>query len=108
MSARPSRLQSSGSERLWSGCLGSVTTRHGGGKPETPACTACHTANPKSAGQNAKTGKSIEPMAVSANAQRYTVKDDVEKWFGRNCREVLGRECTPVEKGDFVTFMSAQ
>ena len=33
---------------------------------------------------------------------------DVEKWFKRNCKQVLGRECTPAEKGDFITFMMSQ
>ena len=79
-----------------------------GGDPKTAACTACHTDNPKAPGQNAKTGKPIDPMAVSANPARFTVKDDVEKWFRRNCKEVLGRECTALEKGDFITFMASQ
>jgi mono/diheme cytochrome c family protein len=79
-----------------------------GGDPKTPACAACHTDNPKLPGQNAKTGKPIEPMAVSANPARFTNKDDVEKWFRRNCKEVVGRECTPLEKGDFITFMASQ
>ena len=47
-------------------------------------------------------------MAVSANPKRYTNKADVEKWFKRNCKQVLGRECTPAEKGDFITFMMSQ
>ena len=75
---------------------------------KTPACAACHTDNPKMPGQNAKTGKPIDPMAVSANPARFTNKDDVEKWFHRNCKEVLGRECTAFEKGDFITFMVSQ
>jgi mono/diheme cytochrome c family protein len=79
-----------------------------GGDPEANACTACHGANPTQAGENVKTGKLIEPMAVSANPKRYTNADDVEKWFRRNCKEVLGRECTPVEKGDFISFMATQ
>jgi hypothetical protein len=79
-----------------------------GGDPQTPACTACHTDNPQAAGRNAKTGKPIDPMAVSANPARFTNPDDVEKWFRRNCKEVLGRECTPREKGDFITFMASQ
>ncbi len=82
--------------------------RHPGGNSATPACTSCHSDDPRSRGQNAKTGKPIEPMAVSANPKRYTNKADVEKWFKRNCNQVLGRECTPAEKGDFITFMMSQ
>ena len=83
-------------------------TRHPGGDAATPACTSCHGEDPKTPGQNAKTGKPIEPMAVSVNPKRYTNTADVEKWFKRNCKQVLGRECTPAEKGDFITFMMSQ
>lgn len=83
-------------------------TRHPGGDAATPACTSCHGEDPKTPGQNAKTSKPIEPMAVSANPKRYTNQADVEKWFRRNCKQVLGRECTPAEKGDFITFMMSQ
>ena len=83
-------------------------TRHPSGDAATPACTSCHGEDPKTPGQNAKTGKPIEPMAVSVNPKRYTNTADVEKWFKRNCKQVLGRECTPAEKGDFVTFMMSQ
>lgn len=81
---------------------------HSGGKPETPACAACHTPNPTAMGQHQKTGRAIEPMAVSANPARFTNAADVEKRFGRDCPSVLGRACTAQEKGDFITFLSAQ
>ena len=47
-------------------------------------------------------------MAVSASPKRYTDLEKAEKWFGRNCGNVLGRPCTLVEKGDFITFMMTQ
>jgi hypothetical protein len=47
-------------------------------------------------------------MAVSKTPDRYTDPAKVEKWFQRNCQSVLGRECTAVEKGDFLTFMTSQ
>lgn len=78
---------------------------HQGGKPDTPSCTTCHTNNPKSAGQT-RAGKPVEPMAVSANPKRFTDPAFVEKWFGRNCNSVLGRECTALEKGDVLTWLS--
>jgi Domain of unknown function (DUF1924) len=77
------------------------------GKPDTPSCTTCHTADPRKTGQT-RAGKDIEPMAVSANPRRYTDQAKTEKWFGRNCNNVLGRECTATEKGDFITFMLNQ
>lgn len=82
--------------------------QHAGGDAQTPACTSCHGQDPRAAGENVKTGKIIEPMAASANAKRYADAADVEKWFRRNCNQVLGRECTAIEKGDFITFMISQ
>lgn len=79
-----------------------------GGDDRTPSCTSCHTDNPREAGKNAKTGRRIEPVAVSANAKRFTDAAEVEKHFVRDCKSVMGRECTPVEKGDYVTFMMGQ
>ena len=77
------------------------------GKPDTPSCTTCHTTDARKAGQT-RAGKDIEPMAASANSNRYSDQAKTEKWFGRNCNNVLGRECTALEKGDFITFMLSQ
>jgi len=71
-----------------------------------PACTSCHTDSPLNAGQHAITGKAIRPLAVAANPERFADPGKVEKWFGRNCKEVVGRACTPAEKADFVAYMS--
>ena len=78
-----------------------------GGKPDTPACTSCHGKDTRSAGR-APSGKAIEAMAVSATPARYTDPAKVEKWFKRNCTEVLGRVCTDQEKGDWLSFMLGQ
>lgn len=78
-----------------------------GGKPDTPSCTSCHGASPQATGQT-RAGKEIAPMALSKTPDRYGDLEKVEKWFDRNCTSVLGRRCTPVEKGDFVTFMAGQ
>lgn len=77
------------------------------GKPDTPACTTCHTASPLKMGES-RAGKPIDPMAVSVTPDRYTDPKKVAKWFRRNCKSVLGRECTAQEKGDFLTFMISQ
>jgi len=74
---------------------------------DTPSCSTCHTADPRQMGRT-RVGKAIKPMAVSANPDRFTDLAKVEKWFRRNCNTVLGRECTPTEKGDFIAFMSSQ
>ena len=74
------------------------------GKRDTPSCTTCHTNDPTKAGET-RAGKTIDPMAASASPQRYQSLKKAEKWFRRNCKSVLGRECTVTEKGDFLTYM---
>ena len=69
------------------------------------SCASCHTSNPVNAGKHAKTDKVIEPLAPSANAERFTDPKKVDKWFKRNCGDVLDRECTALEKGDFLTYL---
>lgn len=69
------------------------------------SCTSCHTDNPAATGKHAKTEKPIEPMAPSANAERFTNPKKIEKWFKRNCNDVLDRVCTPLEKGDFLAYL---
>jgi len=76
-----------------------------GGSPDTPSCTSCHTVSPLKAGLT-RAGKAIEPMAVFVSPTRYTDMAKTEKWFARNCKSVLGRECSPQEKGDFITYLS--
>lgn len=69
------------------------------------SCTSCHTTNPRQNGRHAVTGKTIAPLAPSANPERFTRADKVEKWFRRNCRDVLARECTLQEKGDVMAWL---
>ncbi|MEI7613197.1 MAG: DUF1924 domain-containing protein [Betaproteobacteria bacterium] len=83
------------------------STQFATGKAETPSCTTCHAANPRLGGRT-PSGKVIEPLAVSVNQARYSDPLKVEKWFRRNCIEVLGRECTPLEKGDWLSTMISQ
>lgn len=69
------------------------------------ACASCHSDSPKLHGKHAKTGKDILPLAPSANPQRFTDAAKVEKWFQRNCNDVLKRACTAQEKGDFMAYV---
>lgn len=70
------------------------------------SCAACHTDKPAQAGEHIVTRKSIKPLAPSANAERFTDPAKVEKWFKRNCKEVVGRECSAGEKADFIAFVT--
>ena len=78
---------------------------HPGGKQGS--CTSCHGNSPLDTGKT-RAGKAIDPMAVSKSPARYTDRDTVEKWYTRNCQDVLGRACTAKEKGDFITYMMGQ
>jgi len=69
------------------------------------SCASCHTENPAMTGKHAKTDKPIDPLAPSANAERFTNPKKVEKWFKRNCNDVLDRVCTPLEKGDVLAYL---
>lgn len=77
------------------------------GKSDTPSCSTCHASDPTQTGRT-RMGKSIDPVALSASPSRYLDPAKVEKWFKRNCTEVLGRECTPLEKGDWLTYMKSR
>lgn len=77
------------------------TSKHG----KDWSCASCHTGNPTAAGKHASTGKEISPLAPAANAQRFTDTAKTEKWFRRNCNDVVGRECTPAEKADVLAWL---
>jgi len=77
------------------------TAKHG----KEWSCSTCHTAKPTVDGKHATTGKVIGPMAPAANAQRFTDAAKTEKWFRRNCNDVVGRECTAAEKADVITWL---
>ena len=73
-------------------------------KNEKVSCMICHTANPKNEGLT-RANKVISPIAPVANSERFTDLAKVEKWFKRNCKDVLERECTVLEKGNFAKYM---
>ena len=78
-------------------------TTHGGDW----SCSSCHSTNPAADGRHASTGKRIAPLAPGANAERFTSARSVEKWFRRNCRDVLDRECTAAEKADVLSYLTS-
>ena len=69
------------------------------------SCASCHTAQPTAEGKHASTGKPIRPMAPAANPERFTDAAKTEKWFRRNCNDVLGRECSASEKADVIAWL---
>ncbi|MDF1763981.1 MAG: DUF1924 domain-containing protein [Oleibacter sp.] len=87
------------SERLWSS---TSSNQEQSGR----SCTQCHGKDPAQPGKHIKTGKVIEPMAVRSNPQRFSDAKFSEKWFLRNCKWTLGRECSAQEKGDVITWLN--
>jgi mono/diheme cytochrome c family protein len=69
------------------------------------SCSSCHTADPRADGRHIVTGKALAPLAPTANAARFRNPARTDKWFRRNCNDVLGRECTAVEKGDVLAYL---
>ena len=77
------------------------TSRHG----KDWACAECHGAVPNQEGRHASTGKAIGALAPAFNPERFTSLTKTEKWFRRNCNDVLGRECTAGEKADVLAWL---
>lgn len=69
------------------------------------SCSSCHTGVPTVDGKHASTGKAITPLAPAANAERFTDTAKSDKWFRRNCNDVMGRECTSAEKADVLAWL---
>ena len=86
-------------QRLWD------KTQSHNKSPAERSCSSCHTSNLSDSGKHVKTNKVIKPMAPSANIKRLTETKKIEKWFMRNCKWTLGRECTAQEKGDFLLYI---
>jgi hypothetical protein len=77
------------------------TTTHG----KEWSCSTCHGTVPTATGKHAATGKPITALAPAANADRFADAAKTEKWFRRNCNDVVGRECTATEKADVLSWL---
>jgi hypothetical protein len=80
------------------------TSKHGG----EWSCSSCHNAPPTTEGKHASTSKPIAPMAPAFNAKAFTDEAKVDKWFRRNCKDVVSRECSAAEKADVLAYLIAQ
>ena len=77
------------------------TSRHG----REWSCSSCHGAVPTQPGKHASTGKPIAPLAPAFKPDRFADAAKTEKWFRRNCNDVMGRECSPAEKADVISWL---
>jgi len=76
-------------------------SRHGG----QWSCSSCHGTPSVNDGKHASTGKTIKPLAPDANPDAFTDTAKIDKWFRRNCKDVLSRECTDAEKADVLAYL---
>jgi hypothetical protein len=60
---------------------------------------------PVQTGTHAVTKKPIAPLAPAADRARFVDPAKSDKWFRRNCNDVLGRECSPAEKADVLSWL---
>ncbi len=75
---------------------------------EERSCASCHGSNVTQSGEHVRTSKVIEPMAKSINTKRYTDTKKIKKWFKRNCKWTLGRECSAQEQADILKYLITQ
>ena len=69
------------------------------------ACASCHTANPADKGKHIVTGKAIKPLSPVVNAKRFSDLDKVEDKFTKHCNEIIGADCKPEEKANFIAYL---
>lgn len=70
------------------------------------SCASCHGTPPTAQGKHANTGKLIAPLAPAFNPKAFTDTAKVDKWFRRNCNDVLSRECSAAEKADVLAYLN--
>lgn len=78
------------------------TERDKDGKPTS--CATCHTDDARRPGRS-PVGKRIAPLAPSVNPARFSERRQADRWYDRNCKQVLGRPCTAGEKADFLAYV---
>jgi cytochrome c553 len=71
------------------------------------SCASCHGTPPTAEGKHANTGKLIAPLAPAFNPKAFTDTAKVDKWFRRNCKDVLSRECSAGEKADVLAYLNS-
>jgi hypothetical protein len=69
------------------------------------SCASCHGKVPLAEGKHLRTGRTIAALAPAVSPERFTQAKRAEKWFRRNCNDILGRECTAGEKADMLAWL---
>lgn len=89
-------------ESLWNKAFTDMKTG------QSKSCTTCHGIDLKKMGKHVRTDKPIEPIAPSINEKSLTDVKKIKKWFKRNCKWTLGRECSTQEQADILTYLKNQ
>ncbi len=76
-------------------------TKHG----KEWSCSSCYENPPNHDTKHIVTGKVIKPLAPSANPARFIDEAKADKWFKRNCNDVLDRDCTAQEKAEVLSWL---
>lgn len=71
------------------------------------SCASCHGTPPTAQGKHANTGKTIAPLAPAFNPKAFTDTAKVDKWFRRNCNDVVNRACSAAEKADVLAYLNS-
>lgn len=74
-------------------------------KGKEESCASCHTDNPAGEGKHTDTGKKIQSLSPAVSTKRFSNLQHVEENFTRHCQDIIGRDCTPQEKGDYITYL---
>jgi hypothetical protein len=77
-------------------------------KDQEIACASCHTTNPADEGKHIVTGKAIRPLSPAVNEKRFTDIEKVEDKFVEHCNDILGADCTPAEKANFIAYLMTE
>ena len=76
-----------------------------GAHDKETACASCHTRNPANAGKHIITGKAIRPLSPAVNDKRFNDIENVEDKFTEHCNDIIGSDCTPEEKANFIGYL---
>lgn len=74
-------------------------------KGKEVACSDCHTDNPANEGRHVKTKKRIASLSPVVNPKRFSNLKKTEETFDEHCVDILERNCTSKEKGDYITYL---
>lgn len=74
-------------------------------KGKEESCSSCHTDSPANKGKHSETGNAIQPLSPVVNPKRFSDLQKVETKFKKHCNDIIGRDCSPQEKGDYITYL---